>query len=710
MTEPIKITDITYNPPGSDVQGEQVVIRNEGGSALELTNWTLRDVANHHYRFPSFRLQPGAEVRVWTKAGADDAHNLYWGRSGAVWNNRGGEIATLLDERGAVIGRYRYGLTALQHIVVPAFFPPPQFGVLPDWTPIYSSWPEADIAVLNIDLDGIDPSLNDDVFYPATGWQEYAPKLIHQARTQRPELMVLGYVPTNDALAVFNPDDLSAKVRAMIQPYRTAEHVKKYVDKWYGFCEWSRRQDATKSYTECQIDGIFFDEGPATYLYPKPQDPQTDPNLVPVDVRTFYKSIYDYVQGQTRGRGTRVMLNASEIMDEWVMGRQGPTSPVADLVLLFEGTAEKYEHGYIVQPWAGNYQPERIAHVIHTCRREQMCRVLELSKQPQYGAGYVYAYDGTSNKGDAGFPVNKRGYRSLPDYWKDEVKAVREGCQPPSGAKGVGVAPLSDGALELWVADENGKLWTTWKVSPDPGANWSSPWTDFLTEVGQLPAGARDIAVAPLSDGALEFWVTDERGGLWTTWKVDPSPGANWSSPWTDFLAEVGGLPAQVDDIAVAPLPDGALEFWAADTNGKLWTTWKVDPSPGANWSSPWTDFLAEVGGLPSGVNRVAVAPLSDGRLELWVTDMNGSLWTTWKVDPSPGANWAPWSDFLAEVGSLPAGVKQIAVAPLSDGGLELWAVDANGKLWTTWKVDPSPNANWAPWTDFLAEVGSLPG
>jgi len=44
------------------------------------------------------------------------------------------------------------------------------------------------------------------------------------------------------------------------------------------------------------------------------------------------------------------------------------------------------------------------------------------------------------------------------------------------------------------------------------------------------------------------------------------------------------------------------------------------------------------------------VAPLSDGRLELWVTGGAGGLFTTWRSDTDPNADWAPWFDFLAKV------------------------------------------------------------
>jgi hypothetical protein len=105
--ETIRIESINFNPPGSDVQGEFVVIENQTTAAVALTNWTLKDSANHRFKFPLFVLQGAATVKVWTKSGADDANNLFWGRQAAVWNNTG-DTATLSDQTGTVISSFTY--------------------------------------------------------------------------------------------------------------------------------------------------------------------------------------------------------------------------------------------------------------------------------------------------------------------------------------------------------------------------------------------------------------------------------------------------------------------------------------------------------------------------------------------------------------------------------------------------------------------------
>jgi hypothetical protein len=110
----IRIENLVWNPPGDDVAGERVVLRSDRLQAASLKEWSLRDDKQHptqppwRYVFPDIELAPGEDLTIWTKAGTDDSHNLYWGLNHAIWNNRGGDTAILSDNDGVEIGRLSY--------------------------------------------------------------------------------------------------------------------------------------------------------------------------------------------------------------------------------------------------------------------------------------------------------------------------------------------------------------------------------------------------------------------------------------------------------------------------------------------------------------------------------------------------------------------------------------------------------------------------
>jgi hypothetical protein len=104
----VTIAHIEYDPPGRDRDGEYVLVRNVSSLPVDLTGWTLYDGdAKHRFVFPAFTLGPNAEVKLWTKTGANDSANLYWGSAGAIWNNEG-DTGTLADRMGTVVSSMTY--------------------------------------------------------------------------------------------------------------------------------------------------------------------------------------------------------------------------------------------------------------------------------------------------------------------------------------------------------------------------------------------------------------------------------------------------------------------------------------------------------------------------------------------------------------------------------------------------------------------------
>jgi micrococcal nuclease len=102
----LRVADVHYDAAGNDnenLNDEYVVFENVGDETLILGGWTVRDEADHTYEFPEgFELGPGELVTLYTGSGDDTPTSLYWGRTGAVWNN-GGDTVTLVDDSGATV-------------------------------------------------------------------------------------------------------------------------------------------------------------------------------------------------------------------------------------------------------------------------------------------------------------------------------------------------------------------------------------------------------------------------------------------------------------------------------------------------------------------------------------------------------------------------------------------------------------------------------
>jgi hypothetical protein len=104
----VVITAIDFDPAlGRDGDGETVTVSNTSGTPVDLTGWTLTDIAGHVFTFPPFVLQPSTSVLVHICTGDDSSETLYWGRCSAIWNNDG-DSAFLRDATGRDISTFSY--------------------------------------------------------------------------------------------------------------------------------------------------------------------------------------------------------------------------------------------------------------------------------------------------------------------------------------------------------------------------------------------------------------------------------------------------------------------------------------------------------------------------------------------------------------------------------------------------------------------------
>lgn len=91
------------------------------------------------------------------------------------------------------------------------------------------------------------------------------------------------------------------------------------------------------------------------------------------------------------------------------------------------------------------------------------------------------------------------------------------------------------------------------------------------------------------------------------------------------------------------------------------------------------------------------VAPLSDGRLELWYTQ-GGQLLSSWQTVKGDNSTWTGVSGT-----NLPSNVSttEVEVTRLPDGRLQLFAVGPQGTF-TTQKITTDSNSAWTTWTPLI--------
>jgi Spherulation-specific family 4 len=296
----------------------------------------------------------------------------------------------------------------IPQIAVPAFFDSNHTG---DYGTLQSAAPSVAIAVLDVGISSTNPPNVQD-----PGLQAFWRGVVQSY--QAAGIAVLGCINTNDGVGA--APTVPTRDGSPQGPVITQDDIcgrpgqPGYIDQWYILCP--------------TLDGIFFDEGPASYRF------TGDPNSTTIaqNVKSFYHAIYTCVQAKPvrpshpnlgGNAGPTVLLNASEYNDAdgwWLMQNTSASQfKACDIAILFERDWDRYLNHYSPGTWWTNYPPDRIAHTVYGCLEVNLSQAIMLSRQR--GAGYIYVYD-----------TDAATYNRLPPYWSEEVNAVRVGstaCQ-----------------------------------------------------------------------------------------------------------------------------------------------------------------------------------------------------------------------------------------------------------------------------------------
>ena len=136
--------------------------------------------------------------------------------------------------------------------------------------------------------------------------------------------------------------------------------------------------------------------------------------------------------------------------------------------------------------------------------------------------------------------------------------------------------------------------------------------------------------------------------------------------------------------VVVAQNLDGRLEVFGTAADDTIWHTWQTAPNNG--WST-WTPFHSTGDRL----RTLAAGRNADGRLELFGTAGDDTIWHTWQTAPNNG--WSAWTPFFRSDDRL----RNLAIGRNQDGRLEAFGTASDDTIWHTWQTSPSNGWNGEP-------------
>ena len=212
-------------------------------------------------------------------------------------------------------------------------------------------------------------------------------------------------------------------------------------------------------------------------------------------------------------------------------------------------------------------------------------------------------------------------------------------------------------------------------------------------------AATRGIALN--ANGCLEAFVRDPADG--SVWHAEQrQSGTDWSD-WSSL----GQSQTAAQDPVVATNADGRLEVFVTKSDG---TVWSLAPTTapaacGTAWDSgQWVSHGGAAQGIP------AAATNTDGRLEVFVVGTDGHLYSMSQTVAGSvyGENWAAWTDMGTPQGG--SFTSSPAVAMGSGGRLQVFARGSDGRIWTCREKKASGTA-WSGWRAIagLKNAASMP-
>lgn len=227
----------------------------------------------------------------------------------------------------------------------------------------------------------------------------------------------------------------------------------------------------------------------------------------------------------------------------------------------------------------------------------------------------------------------------------------------------------NDGRANLWALPTVGSTFTA-RQKASASAQWSQP-SAFSPQPPSTSASGpiRQIAAGKSVPGRIQLFAAlpNQAAGnctMVTTWETEENSGVYYDWIPMEGAPTLSLFPA----IACVNTPDGLLQLWATNAQGELTTTWKSGREINAPWGA-WQQTGVKASCITGGVD-------SSGQVDMWACDGQGSTVLFGYVTSPPSAT-VSWRNLEIATGAEVGTIYNLAAHRLSSGHLIVFAAAA---------------------------------
>jgi hypothetical protein len=235
------------------------------------------------------------------------------------------------------------------------------------------------------------------------------------------------------------------------------------------------------------------------------------------------------------------------------------------------------------------------------------------------------------------------------------------------------------------------------------------PWFSIHSERKMFP-GATVAALRPPGEAAghVDLFVTDADGTVWSTYYDIISQWRDWFPIHPELRVFPGAA------VTALQTSDTHIDLFVTGRDGTVWSTFH---DRGRDWAE-WFAIHPRVQMFP-GATITALKPPTEaaGHIDLFVTDANGTVWSTY-FDTI--AKWRDWFPIHPEMRMFPGATVTALQTPTEAdqradgrnlgakrGHIDLFVTDADGYVWSTFH---ERSIDWVDWFQVGNDPWLVPG